>query len=833
LVGDDGDKHWQKTEDALYYLQGNLGIGIQSPQKALQVKGVILGDDVCSGSVCLSDLQSTLDSLTQDTKIDFSIDKTFAKLNEKFNIFWQISNKNNSTCSISGLEFKAIDIASIGSLALARSEEGIYLFTLTCEKGKLSTSKHVEVNVYENEKPVNPNEKRLDFYSSAVSIVKGESVTLGWSGTNIDFSTCVTGGWNANISGEGTKILALENAGSHIFNLTCSNITKSLSVTAKNEDGKPIDPTLLDPILIKTCKEFSEIKTEFNALYKLENDIDCLESKLWSHGEQEGFPIIGDEEHFFTGILDGNNKTIKNVFIKNPDFDFEKGRAGLFYGLSETGVIKNMKMENFEVSAWGSYGGLVLINNGRIEDVSISACSFTTHTGSIAALALNSTGSVENIRVEKIEILGAMGISSGLMIHNSGPVRNINLTEVEIEGTGTLVGIMSTSMNATVENIVMNKTNLIGKLFVYGIMEESTGIVQHIKIQESNFKALGPRSGPARLVYGVMTKNTGLVYNVSISKSVIMAQGNSGSSYSYITGMIYNNYGTADMLAMDTTSLYWDDLDKNVNSLDLKTYIGGLVYNNYNNGTLSNSRVNDCSMSGRNLGGISYTSYGMIANCTVNNTDFTSRYLGGAVQNQYGTLQYSSVVGGKFKGQYVGGLVYYGNDASFNYRCFTDIDFQFYKAEQIGGLIRTLSAKGIISECFTKGYVLGNSYAGGLLYHCPGCTISNSYSTAYVKAASYAGGLVGNSNNVKIEYSYSSGSRTGHSKGLVGYESTNKLKAYRSFYYGSHITYRVGDPLNKDQLQSHLSFANAHWDFKKTWAIHEENSTPFLQWENH
>ena len=53
--------------------------------------------------------------------------------------------------------------------------------------------------------------------------------------------------------------------------------------------------------------------------YSLQNDINCSATKSWNDGN--GFMPIGSSANKFTGVLDGNNKTVSNLFINRPSMD--------------------------------------------------------------------------------------------------------------------------------------------------------------------------------------------------------------------------------------------------------------------------------------------------------------------------------------------------------------------------------------------------------------------------------------------------------------------------------------------------------------------------------
>jgi len=97
--------------------------------------------------------------------------------------------------------------------------------------------------------------------------------------------------------------------------------------------------------VIKTADELQAMQDNLSGKYILMNDID-LSGYDWS--------AIGTYSNPFKGELNGNGYVIKNLTINKPDEDYQ----GLF-GYTSNATIKNVGLENVDVTGKGSVGGLV------------------------------------------------------------------------------------------------------------------------------------------------------------------------------------------------------------------------------------------------------------------------------------------------------------------------------------------------------------------------------------------------------------------------------------------------------------------------------------------
>jgi len=116
------------------------------------------------------------------------------------------------------------------------------------------------------------------------------------------------------------------------------------------------DGTPESPYEITNCTELQAMNENLTANYVLMNDINCSDTKTWNSGA--GFVPIGDFQHAFTGIFDGQNHTINGLFINRPDDAGIEG-VGLFSYLKDGAVIRNVGLININITGAAYTGGLL------------------------------------------------------------------------------------------------------------------------------------------------------------------------------------------------------------------------------------------------------------------------------------------------------------------------------------------------------------------------------------------------------------------------------------------------------------------------------------------
>ena len=70
----------------------------------------------------------------------------------------------------------------------------------------------------------------------------------------------------------------------------------------------------------------------------------------------------------FAGTFDGNNKTITGLTINQSAMD----NIGLFASIAESGTVKNLTLDNVDITAGSNVGAVAGLNRGTIENCSVS-----------------------------------------------------------------------------------------------------------------------------------------------------------------------------------------------------------------------------------------------------------------------------------------------------------------------------------------------------------------------------------------------------------------------------------------------------------------------------
>ncbi len=278
-------------------------------------------------------------------------------------------------------------------------------------------------------------------------------------------------------------------------------------------------------------------------------------------------------------------------------------------------------------------------------------------------------------------------------------------------------------------------------------------------------------------------------------------------------------------------------------------------------GTVRNVRLDHVAISGGNyVGGLAGINFGVIENGSVNGgTVGGENRVGGLVGNNYGAAITSSFAAVNVSGaDYVGGLV---GDNQGSHGATKTIRYSYALGEvtgnaQVGGLIgnnETANAGSTneIIGSYAAGKVTGQKQAGGLVgrnFSLPGGTIriEDSYATGEVYGEEqYAGGLIGynrtNSGSaIEVIHSYAAGEVTGAADvgGLVGENAASTGAPIEidssywneSAYAGTPPDNGIGTPKTADELTARDTFAD--WDFTNAWYQYNEQTMPFLQWQN-
>ena len=108
-----------------------------------------------------------------------------------------------------------------------------------------------------------------------------------------------------------------------------------------------------DPYQVRTAFDLFDVRSNLSAYYKLMNDIDLTEW-IAEENPSQGWTPIGTGTSPFTGVFDGNNKSIKGLYIKRTGMN----DVGLF-GYIGKATIKSLCLINPMVEGQNNVGAIV------------------------------------------------------------------------------------------------------------------------------------------------------------------------------------------------------------------------------------------------------------------------------------------------------------------------------------------------------------------------------------------------------------------------------------------------------------------------------------------
>lgn len=305
---------------------------------------------------------------------------------------------------------------------------------------------------------------------------------------------------------------------------------------------------------IYSIDDFKRIANNPSGKYKLENDLD----------------FTGDTLQFtttvFTGELDGNGHTIKNITKNLATEDINK--IAMFY--SNKGTIKNLTIENINVTSdkETSYpeGIIAQINEGIIENCTVSGNVTITSEGfnnCVGGIVGNLFGGTIKNCVNRVNITCKSGTVGGISVYRAGGIIE-NCTNA-----GNLVGDTVNGICMSYEGTLANCTN-IGNITASNI---GSGMVTYNQGHILNCQNHGTITSENGMVAGIAIYNHTTIENCvnegQLTGCHIVAgiAGTNGDPNG-AEGIILNCTST-DILTIQTATQYEQDI----------LYVGGIVGN--------------------------------------------------------------------------------------------------------------------------------------------------------------------------------------------------------------------------------------------------------------
>lgn len=233
--------------------------------------------------------------------------------------------------------------------------------------------------------------------------------------------------------------------------------TVQIRVALLNDDGYWSTPSVISGITgtpgfhqISDCQGLQNIQADLTANYELTKDIDCSDTITWNDGM--GFMPLGDctlSQNIFTGIFDGNNFTIQDLYISQTVTDCPS--IGLF-GLAGQALIQDVSLVR-----------PTIINVGNIYNISNPNTYTLAKAASLVGTDIGST--IQNAHVSDAIIVGANTIG-GLIGEEAGGLAQYDMVFNNNSFAGTLqsdrvaiIGGLVGSFSAVASNTTLVDNN--------------------------------------------------------------------------------------------------------------------------------------------------------------------------------------------------------------------------------------------------------------------------------------------------------------------------------------------------------------------------------------
>ncbi len=641
--------------------------------------------------------------------------------------------------------------------------------------------------------------------------------------------------------------------------------------------------TQADPYVLVSASQVSAIRYVPTAYYKLGNDID-----MSSYGTGTGFEPIAN----FYGQLDGDGHKISNLYINRPAAG-NVGLIGTFTSVTSSQVphIKNLTLDNVNITGGGNTGALVGLSNARYDatDTKITNVIVTgTITGTSATGGLvgdsagttitnsyvNATitgtnyvggfigraGAKENISksIASVNVTATGGYGGGFIGYGSGGSSPSLITIANSFSTGS---IQSASYGAGIAGYA--RYNVISYSYTLCDVHTSTN-ASAIIASDGNYNTVSytywsPESSKISTAgYGINTLFSGLLNSGAYSGWNFTDIWNiqSGSTTAYLRGMTIpdsvnaSNYSYVSYPSGSGTvgDPYIITNETQINGMryGLGSYYqlgANVTMTSYQTGTGFDPVGNSSTKFTGGLDGNGYKISNLYINRASTNIGLFGYTNGATIKNL--TLENVNITNTIPSGNYSTGSLVGRSDSATSVRnsyvsgsitisgaCVSDV--------YTGGLIgyayystvveKVVSTVNVATNCSNTGGLIGQATGGAAATK---VIVLNSYSLGNVQGRTVVGGLIGNTTYAEITNSYAmgtvSGTVTTYVGGLVGLNNGNSTapNSYWSMEGSGATTSALGTNINISVLLRSSNYNS--WDFVNTWDIVDGTTLAYLR----
>ncbi len=225
------------------------------------------------------------------------------------------------------------------------------------------------------------------------------------------------------------------------------------------------------PYQVADWYHLNNVRSSLDAYYILVNDLDDHTSGFTREGS--GWDPIGDKENPFTGVFEGNGRTIADLFINRTDEDY----IGLFAYIGETGSVSHLTLVSTDIIGGDKVGSIVGKNEGTIEICGNEGGSVTgtSRVGGIAGV--NNQGSIQAcFNTGTVDAVGDYEIAGGITARNNDGIINECYNSGAVTAAGVLSGYAGgiAQFNSGVISHSYNTGTITGNI-IAGIVDTSIG----------------------------------------------------------------------------------------------------------------------------------------------------------------------------------------------------------------------------------------------------------------------------------------------------------------------------------------------------------------------
>ena len=354
----------------------------------------------------------------------------------------------------------------------------------------------------------------------------------------------------------------------------------------------------------------------------------------------------------FTGSYNGNGKTISNLGIYEPSIPYQ----GLFGYIDSFATVKNVRMENCNITGNNSTGSIVGCNYGLVQNCH-AACNVSGNTN-----------------------------TGGIIGYNYGTVKNCYATG-SVTGTDTVGGVVgTTSFFSKIENC-HSVNSVEGTNYIGGVVGNAAGGSVKNCYATGSVRGIGTVIGTGEHIGGVVGNNSGgsTIQNCYATGHVEGRANVGGIIGHNIGGTIQNCYATGSVTGTH------ENIGGLIGNLD-----SGIVEYCYNTGNVSGST---------NVGGVvGINNFGStVENCyatgfvdgSTNVGGIVGSNTGGTIQNCYYATMFIALTGSN----HIGGIVGHLGNNGIVQNCYATNSILGLGNTNVGGIVGGIDSGGIVKNC--------------------------------------------------------------------------------------------------------------------------------------